>query len=562
MQELYSAYTNGWAVDSDCFLTNRHAIHQRFQNLICDSNYQLLEKPAFKPYTLLPTNLDLTKGERRLCSQWSPYTQIHALTARELKEMCARRQIRVKNSKATKEVYAGLLIKWVSLARPSPVVTRRLTIVPQRDEYLTTPDLESNVECYLKLKNSGPVFGSNMLGLYRSINKRTILPTHVKRGPEGLGDAGFGSLTADEWNTVCLILLPLTLVPLWIKKPPQSREKKLLDNFCHLVAALRLAGKRSTSQEIAALFDQHYKEYLHGVKALFPGQHLNPNHHMFGHTPEVLMQYGPVRGWAAWAFEFLNGLAQKIHTNHKEGKSNSIRYMRRSLNHLSGEMERTITEGLCTAALVRGMIVDRTLPDGLGHYYPLWDEAIVGFKAGIYHGNSAFSLSSNLTLGDDWVVPREESKRLTPQALLPSEYQLLAGMFDDLGQKPRDVTRCKTVYCQGRQFSSQIGRESGDGQIQFRTKDDTLAFGEIQSILAIYHWEGGRKGIEGLLAIVEQYVPLAADEQVRQPFAEYPNMEVRMVRKQRQSPEIVDVNRILSHIATCSFNLKLRNDTS
>lgn len=170
------------------------------------------------------------------------------------------------------------------------------------------------------MRAKGGVLGKATLALYRETLAKTTFPSHVKHAPEGLGSAATGSLTADEWNSVSLILLPLTLVPHWGAKKPGSREKALLDNYAHLVGALRLLGRRSTSQEIADRIEKHLAEYFRGVIALFPGNRLHPNHHMLGHSPDVLMDYGPVRGWACWAFEFLNGVAQKIPTNRKEGK--------------------------------------------------------------------------------------------------------------------------------------------------------------------------------------------------------------------------------------------------
>lgn len=214
-------------------------------------------------------------------------------------------------------------------------------------------------------------------------------------------------------------------------------------------------------------------------------------------------------------------------------------------------------EGLCMMGIVRGMIVDRSLPEELRHYYPLLDEAIVGFKAGIYSSNSNFAFQSNLTWGTEWVVPHEEAQKLGPQAVLPSEFQLLAGSVPDLLQTPREIVRCKKVFCQGRTFCPQDDRTSGDGLIQFRKGDGSSAFGEIRSIFAIYQWEGGHNALKKLAVVVEEYVSLTAKEEAAQPFGPYPDLEITMVRDQVRDPTVIDAGDILGHVVACLFELAL-----
>lgn len=161
------------------------------------------------------------------------------------------------------------------------------------------------------------------MAVYRATRRRTLLPSHVKPSPLNLGSASQGKLSADEWISTSRYLLPLTLVPLWGGKEA-GRERELLDNYMHLVSALRLADLRATTCEVGKRFRRHYKAYLHGILKLFPLATLKPTHHMYGHTPEFLQVFGPIRHWSAWVFEFLNGLAQLVRHNWKDGLSGPL----------------------------------------------------------------------------------------------------------------------------------------------------------------------------------------------------------------------------------------------
>lgn len=197
----------------------------------------------------------------------------------------------------------------------------------QRAAHLSTPQIDKKTAAYARLKKPGVVFGQQTMNHYRSIRRLTILPSHVKPAPQLLGSASHGKLTADEWNTVCRYMLPLTLVSLWGSKPSDSREKKLLDNTMHLVAAFRLLDLRRTTQAIGESFDHHYRAYLKGILHLFPTANLKPVHHMVGHSPEFLSLFGPSRHWGAWTFEFLNGLSQMVRHNWKNGEPRCARVL-------------------------------------------------------------------------------------------------------------------------------------------------------------------------------------------------------------------------------------------
>lgn len=176
------------------------------------------------------------------------------------------------------------------------------------------------MDAYARLRKPGVILGRKTLDHYRYTRNRTKLPSHVKPPPKLLGNASHGKLSADEWNTVCLYMLPFTLVSMWGFKSSESREGRLLENTMHLTATIRLATLRRTTPEIGERLADHYRTYLQGLLDLFPHATLKPSHHMFSHTPDFLGLWGSSRNWSAWVFEFLNGLSQMIRHNWKDGK--------------------------------------------------------------------------------------------------------------------------------------------------------------------------------------------------------------------------------------------------
>jgi hypothetical protein len=88
----------------------------------------------------------------------------------------------------------------------------------------------------------------------------------------------------------------------------------LLQNFAHLVSAVNLALKRSTSEERIKNYSYHIKEYLASCLVIFPDCQLAPNHHMAMHLDEGLSGLGPVRAW--WSFPMERLMGQVLHASH------------------------------------------------------------------------------------------------------------------------------------------------------------------------------------------------------------------------------------------------------
>ncbi|KAJ2980679.1 hypothetical protein NUW54_g10971 [Trametes sanguinea] len=144
----------------------------------------------------------------------------------------------------------------------------------------------------------------------------TQVPSWIQKAPRNFGDASHGKLKADAWRTVCTINLVITLVRLWGGATATEDQKRALDNFMHLVAAVDLATRHSMSTERANAFDAHMLEYARGLR-FFYGQVLVANHHLALHLRECLLLFGPTFAWWAFPFERYNGLLQRLNTNHR-----------------------------------------------------------------------------------------------------------------------------------------------------------------------------------------------------------------------------------------------------
>lgn len=149
---------------------------------------------------------------------------------------------------------------------------------------------------------------------------RLRLPSEIARAPSHPGESDKGKFSADQWKTFCTINLPITLVRLWGSSPKDERQYKMLANFMHLVAAVRLANMRSMSKERIAVFDHHLRAYLSELRILYPHTNITPYQHMMLHFGMQLRRFGPVHSWRCFPFERINYILQNIPTNSRFGR--------------------------------------------------------------------------------------------------------------------------------------------------------------------------------------------------------------------------------------------------
>ncbi|KIP01574.1 hypothetical protein PHLGIDRAFT_42332, partial [Phlebiopsis gigantea 11061_1 CR5-6] len=163
------------------------------------------------------------------------------------------------------------------------------------------------------------VLGKETLHEVWSDMQKTVLPSWIAPAPRNVGDGRHGKLTADQWRTLCTVHLVITLVRMWGPTAPAERSHKILDNYMHMVAGVKLATMRSTSPQKASQFVQHWLQYLHGVLDLYPGSNLSPNQHLAAHLGPQMVWAGPSHSLWTFIFERLNKLLRDIPTNNRIG---------------------------------------------------------------------------------------------------------------------------------------------------------------------------------------------------------------------------------------------------
>ncbi|KAH7905295.1 hypothetical protein BJ138DRAFT_973937, partial [Hygrophoropsis aurantiaca] len=124
-------------------------------------------------------------------------------------------------------------------------------------------------------------------------------------------------LSADQWRSVGMIHLVVTLIRLW--GFDGGRKGLMLFNFMHLVTAIHIANMRTMSPALANYYTYHCKLYLEGLLSLYKEAKIQPTHHLSLHLESLLVELGPVHSWRAWAFERFNYMLQKTKTNLRFG---------------------------------------------------------------------------------------------------------------------------------------------------------------------------------------------------------------------------------------------------
>lgn len=95
----------------------------------------------------------------------------------------------------------------------------------------------------------------------------------------------------------------------------------MLKNFLLIVEAVELFGLLETDEEKISRAESLMLRYLEGVKDLYKGAKIQPNHHLALHIGIFLRLFGPVHSWRAFVFERFNYFLQTLNTNMAFGES-------------------------------------------------------------------------------------------------------------------------------------------------------------------------------------------------------------------------------------------------
>ncbi|KAL1741381.1 hypothetical protein HDZ31DRAFT_66981 [Schizophyllum fasciatum] len=165
-----------------------------------------------------------------------------------------------------------------------------------------------------------PILGKERLAEIDHDAETLILPSSMQAAPKSAGERKGGKFKAASWLTYALVNLPITLIRLWGSAPSDSRERAMLDNYMHLVKAIRLASLPYMTPEVIESYTSEMHRYLTTLLELFPGTTITIYQHLSLHLPLLLAEHGPTHAWRCWVVERMNHVLQTLNTNNKFGQ--------------------------------------------------------------------------------------------------------------------------------------------------------------------------------------------------------------------------------------------------
>ncbi|KAG6325833.1 hypothetical protein ID866_13256 [Astraeus odoratus] len=120
--------------------------------------------------------------------------------------------------------------------------------------------------------------------------KETDTPSWVRSVPHNFGESQAGTLKADEWHTMAMLFLLLSLISLW-------GEGVVHESNCMMA------------------YQAYILDWLSSLRVILPAANFHPNGHMALHIYDYLKLFGPVHLWWCFPFECLIGHLQCIPTN-------------------------------------------------------------------------------------------------------------------------------------------------------------------------------------------------------------------------------------------------------
>lgn len=147
----------------------------------------------------------------------------------------------------------------------------------------------------------------------------TQLPSWITPAPRDWGTSRRGKLSADNWRVICCIHLPITLIRLFGSS--DGRPRLLVDNFMHLVSAVRIAAMKTSSAAHIEAYNREIFEYTRGALELYPDFTILPSHHAALHIGDMLRRFGPKHSHDSPHYERYIRFFHQMNNNHKLGES-------------------------------------------------------------------------------------------------------------------------------------------------------------------------------------------------------------------------------------------------
>ncbi|KAF8686600.1 hypothetical protein RHS04_00032 [Rhizoctonia solani] len=380
-------------------------------------------------------------------------------------------------------------------------------------------NLPNTVSYSKQKKETVSILGVEVLTEIQKDMDQTTLPRWIKHPPKNFGTVSHGKLQSEEYKSLALVSFVITLVRLWGTEP-SGLLRDCLDNFLHLMLAVRILSFQSLVESDIVAFEYHYKEYLQGLSKLYPYASRIPTQHMGLHIPGFMRALGPSTRLSESTCEMFIGILQDIGTNFK-----------------FGDLELTIHREFIMAARLKGLVEQDSFRSGLGQF----GNIVQKYLGGRFPGR----------LGSGW-----KTSRIVCSTAVDSDITLILNTWATLHNMPcfpRQVYPCSTIQ-QGNVVYAPYTHSAGDSCVLFCHPSIVGPQpGRIDTI--IEDPDNSR-----ILLLVRPFVPLSNDNSVFDPYWAHPLIGEKGAGIARLYYDqvsltalVIEPKDMVAHVAVCSY---------
>lgn len=373
------------------------------------------------------------------------------------------------------------------------------------------------------LKEQPVVLGRAILEEAWEDQAKLTLPSFVLPAPTRFGSEK-RKLTADQWRSVGMMHLVITLVRLWGDE--QGRMRHMLNNYMHLVTAIYIGSLRTTSRHYAGLFTKHFKLYLEGVVELYKEGKIQSVHHSCLHFEPLLLGFGPVHAWRAWAFERYNYLLQQTKTN--------MRF---------GELELTFMNDACRAANLASLLTDSNMSPELKDLWPAFQKAFLSDRRGTRLSDSlAFAEQGGRNIVMN--VAKSSGRQAAQHALL-----LPLALKQIEAESPQDIIWCDKLQKDGLVYQPK-DRSHRDSNAIVRLQSPLDGQDHVAAqIIAMFK----EVATGNIFVIVARYCPLRQADAAHDRYRQFGIVAGRLYYAQTLPPSIIHATDLVTLFAMTPF---------
>ncbi|KAI1782190.1 hypothetical protein LXA43DRAFT_843670, partial [Ganoderma leucocontextum] len=430
-----------------------------------------------------------------------------------LKEMC---KIRGLPTGGTRAMLANRLWDWVSSAMCSVYGrhSRNVLSVSSCFQGLQEPagPATAGGDPMVRSAHVFPptaALGRETLSEYVRDRSSMQLPSWVNPAPLSFGTTQHGKLSADQWRTVSTINLPITLIRTWGLE--DGRRSDMLRNFLKLVEAIVTLGYWEADIHGLAHADRLLREYLEGVKTLYKGAKIQPNHHLALHLTMFIALFGPVHAWRSFAFERFNFMLQSL-----------------NINANFGELEMTFMMQSCRMANLGPILRTDNVKKAMPSFRAACDELSQEDKRGMRSDETMRNApgTSVVLMGRKWKTPRTVCLEDSVYGALRARFEEDTRASESTPHGPlvvrfRLVPQALTypaISISGVVYKVHQ-RSAGDSNIIFR--HPSLTSEEPGRIILIFTTRNLSSTTEDTFLAVERLSPLTKEDQGKDPYRRF-----------------------------------------